>query len=90
MMAFTVPAILFGSAGGVIVDRVPKKLIMVGSDVVRGLLTLLIPLLPREFSDSVNPNFCHFHSDAVFCTSRASSYSAVGKARRFNGSQCLI
>ena len=42
-MAFTVPAILFGSAGGVIVDRVPKKLIMVGSDVVRGILMLLIP-----------------------------------------------
>ncbi|WP_071187660.1 MFS transporter [Trichormus sp. NMC-1] len=49
-MAFTVPAILFGSAGGVIVDRVPKKLIMVGSDVVRGLFMLLIPFLPREFA----------------------------------------
>ncbi|WP_026732370.1 MFS transporter [Fischerella sp. PCC 9605] len=49
MVAFTVPAILFGSAGGVFVDRFPKKLIMVGSDVVRGLMTLLIPFLPREF-----------------------------------------
>ncbi len=49
MVAFTVPAILFGSAGGIFVDRLPKKLIMVGSDVVRGLLTLLIPFLPREF-----------------------------------------
>ncbi|BAY49719.1 major facilitator superfamily MFS_1 [Scytonema sp. HK-05] len=49
MVAFTIPAILFGSAGGVFVDRFPKKLIMVGSDVVRGLLTLFIPFLPREF-----------------------------------------
>ncbi|RUS93576.1 MFS transporter [Trichormus variabilis SAG 1403-4b] len=49
-MAFTVPAILFGSAGGVIVDRVPKKLIMVGSDAVRGIFMLLIPFLPREFA----------------------------------------
>ncbi|MFK0735355.1 MAG: MFS transporter [Gloeotrichia echinulata HAB0833] len=49
MVAFTIPAILFGSAGGIFVDRLPKKLIMVGSDVVRGLLTLLIPFLPREF-----------------------------------------
>jgi predicted MFS family arabinose efflux permease len=49
-MAFTVPAMLFGSAGGVIVDRVPKKLIMVGSDAVRGVLMLLIPFLPREFA----------------------------------------
>jgi predicted MFS family arabinose efflux permease len=48
-MAFTLPAILFGSAGGIVVDRVPKKPIMVGSDVVRGLLTLMIPLLPRQF-----------------------------------------
>jgi predicted MFS family arabinose efflux permease len=49
-MAFTVPAMLFGSAGGIIVDRVPKKLIMVGSDAVRGVLMLLIPFLPREFA----------------------------------------
>jgi predicted MFS family arabinose efflux permease len=49
-MAFTVPAMLFGSVGGIIVDRVPKKLIMVGSDAVRGVLMLLIPLLPREFA----------------------------------------
>ncbi|OUL20684.1 MFS transporter [Nostoc sp. 106C] len=49
MVAFTVPAILFGSAGGIFVDRFPKKLIMVGSDLVRGCLTLLIPFLPREF-----------------------------------------
>lgn len=50
MVVFTIPAILFGSAGGIFVDRLPKKLIMVGSDVVRGLLTLCFPLLPREFS----------------------------------------
>ena len=49
-MAFTVPAMLFGSAGGIIVDRVPKKLIMVGSDAVGGVLMLLIPFLPREFA----------------------------------------
>jgi predicted MFS family arabinose efflux permease len=49
MVAFTIPAILFGSAGGIFVDRFPKKLIMVGSDVVRGILTLCLPFLPREF-----------------------------------------
>lgn len=49
-MAFTLPAILFGSVGGIVVDRVPKKLVMVGSDVVRGIMTLLIPFLPREFA----------------------------------------
>ncbi|HEY9801729.1 MAG TPA: MFS transporter [Leptolyngbyaceae cyanobacterium] len=49
MLVFTIPAILFGSAGGIFVDRLPKKLIMVGSDIVRGLLTLCLPFLPREF-----------------------------------------
>ncbi|MBG1240940.1 MFS transporter [Nostoc sp. NZL] len=49
MLSFTIPAILFGSAGGIFVDRLPKKLIMIGSDVVRGLLTLCLPFLPREF-----------------------------------------
>jgi predicted MFS family arabinose efflux permease len=50
MLVFTIPAILFGSLGGILVDRLPKKLIMVGSDVVRGILTLLIPILPRQFT----------------------------------------
>ncbi|MEH2324332.1 MAG: MFS transporter [Nostoc sp.] len=49
MLSFTIPAILFGSAGGIFVDRLPKKLILVGSDVVRGILTLCLPLLPRHF-----------------------------------------
>ena len=49
MLSFTIPAILFGSAGGIFVDRLPKKLIMVGSDIVRGILTLCLPLLPRQF-----------------------------------------
>ncbi|MEC4811707.1 MAG: MFS transporter [Scytonema sp. PMC 1069.18] len=49
MVAFTIPAILFGSAGGVFVDRFPKKLILVASDVVRGIMILFLPFLPREF-----------------------------------------
>ncbi|WP_044258968.1 MFS transporter, partial [Richelia intracellularis] len=49
LMAFTIPAILFGSAGGVFVDRFPKKMIMVGSDFIRGLLILFLPFLPQEF-----------------------------------------
>ncbi|MDJ0673937.1 MAG: MFS transporter [Calothrix sp. MO_167.B42] len=49
LMAFTIPAILFGSVGGVFVDRFPKKVIMVGSDFVRGLLVLCLPFLPQKF-----------------------------------------
>jgi MFS family permease len=49
MLASTIPAILFGAAAGIFVDRYPKKKIMVLADVVRGSLILLLPILPKEF-----------------------------------------
>jgi MFS family permease len=49
MVAVTLPAILFGSAAGILVDRFPKKQILVICNLVRGLLTLFIPLLPKQF-----------------------------------------
>jgi predicted MFS family arabinose efflux permease len=49
MVVFTIPAILFGSAGGIFVDRFSKKLILVGSSLMRGVLTLSISFLPRQF-----------------------------------------
>lgn len=49
MVAFTLPAILFGSAAGIFVDRFPKKHILTSCNFVRGLLTLAIPFLPKAF-----------------------------------------
>jgi MFS family permease len=49
MIATTIPAILFGAAAGIFVDRYPKKKIMVFADVSRGCLILLLPILPKEF-----------------------------------------
>ncbi len=49
LLAFTLPAILFGSAAGIFVDRLGKKQVLMTSNLIRGLLTLAIPLLPREF-----------------------------------------
>jgi MFS family permease len=48
-LATTIPAILFGAAAGIFVDRYPKKKIMVVSDLIRGGLILLLPILPKEF-----------------------------------------
>jgi MFS family permease len=48
-VATTIPAILFGAAAGIFVDRYPKKKIMVISDLIRGGLILLLPILPKEF-----------------------------------------
>jgi MFS family permease len=49
MVATTIPAILFGAAAGIFVDRYPKKQVMVVSDIIRGCLILLLPILPKEF-----------------------------------------
>ncbi|MDB9523006.1 MFS transporter [Dolichospermum circinale CS-1225] len=45
MMAFTIPAVLFGSLAGVFVDRWSKKVVLVASNIWRGILVLLIPAL---------------------------------------------
>ena len=49
MIAFTLPAILFGSAAGIFVDRFPKKHIMIAADLIRAVLMIAIPLLPKQF-----------------------------------------
>lgn len=43
MMAFTIPAVLFGSLAGVFVDRWSKKVVLVATNVWRGILVLAIP-----------------------------------------------
>jgi len=46
MIAFTIPAVLFGSLAGVFVDRWPKKSVLVLTNLLRGSLVLvLLPLL---------------------------------------------
>jgi MFS family permease len=49
MVAFTIPAILFGSAAGIFVDLFPKKQMMIAADMIRALLMISIPLLPKQF-----------------------------------------
>ncbi|NCO76057.1 MAG: MFS transporter [Cyanobacteria bacterium] len=43
MIAFTIPAVLFGSLAGVYVDRWSKKVVLVVSNLLRGILVLMIP-----------------------------------------------
>ncbi len=45
MMAFTIPAVLFGSLAGVFVDRWSKKAVLVVTNLLRGALVLAIPAL---------------------------------------------
>lgn len=50
MIANTLPAVFFGSAAGIFVDRWPKKQILWFSNLGRGLLVLLIPVMPKFLS----------------------------------------
>ena len=45
MIAFTIPAVLFGSLAGVYVDRWKKKPVLVVSNLIRGVLVLTLPPL---------------------------------------------
>lgn len=49
MVANTLPAVFFGSAAGIFVDRYPKRTILSITNILRGLLVLTIPFLPNEF-----------------------------------------
>lgn len=45
MIAFTIPAVLFGSIAGVYVDRWSKKTVLVITNLLRGGLVFLLPIL---------------------------------------------
>lgn len=47
MVANTLPAIFLGSAAGIFVDRLAKKTILGGSNLIRGLMMLTLPVLPK-------------------------------------------
>jgi MFS family permease len=47
MIANTLPAVFFGTAAGIFVDRWSKRQIMTFSNLGRGLMVLIIPLLPK-------------------------------------------
>jgi MFS family permease len=44
MIAFTIPAVLFGAVAGVFVDRWRKKPVLVWSNILRGALVMVLPL----------------------------------------------
>ena len=60
MIAATLPAILFGSAAGIFVDRYDKRAILSGCNFWRGVMLLLLPLpfVPKEFIILLAIAFC--------------------------------
>jgi len=51
MMAFTIPAVLFGAGAGVFVDRWSKKAVLVITNLLRGGLVMALPLVLWLFQD---------------------------------------
>jgi MFS family permease len=54
MVAFTIPAVVFGSVAGVLVDRWSKKWTMILTNVLRGGLVLVLPTLLWATQDQGN------------------------------------
>lgn len=63
-IAFTIPAVLFGSLAGALVDRWPKKPVLVISNLARGGLVLALPLLLWA---AVGLEFGPMHLPLGFC-----------------------
>ena len=63
MIAFTLPAIFFGSLAGVYVDRWSKKKVLVLSNIGRGILVLMIPFC----LSTVDLNIDFFSLPIAFC-----------------------
>jgi MFS family permease len=79
MVSSTIPAILFGVAAGIFVDRYPKQQVMVVSNVLRGLLILLLPVLPKEFVILLLINFTISVVMQVFTPAELSAIPLVVK-----------
>jgi MFS family permease len=79
MVSSTIPAILFGVAAGIFVDRYPKQKIMVISNIIRGCLILLLPVLPKEFAILLLINFTISVVMQVFTPAELSAIPLVVK-----------
>lgn len=74
MLAFGVPAVLFGPTAGVFVDRWNKKLVMIISNILRGLLILLIiPFINQSLAMVFMISFLIFSVSQFFSPAETSS-----------------
>lgn len=90
----TLPPILFGPFIGVIVDRLPKKAILIGSDVARGLLIGLIPCLVSIENFTVESlyvlTFLFGVATAVFVPTLSSAVPFMVARQQFTAANALL
>lgn len=90
----TIPAILFGPLIGVYVDRLPKKPIMIGSDVLRAVLIGVIPCLVAVEAFTVERLyvlvFLHAIASAVFGPALTASVPFLVARPQFTAANALL
>ena len=90
----TLPPILFGPFIGVIVDRFPKKAILIGSDIARGLLIGLIPCWVSVENFTVGSlyalTFLYGIATALFVPTLSSAVPFMVPRRQFTAANALL
>ena len=90
MIANTLPAVLFGSAAGIFVDRWSKKQILWSTTLGRGLLVLLIPLLPKQFYWLLLVAFCESILTQFFAPAEQAAIPILVKPRNLMSANALF
>lgn len=90
----TLPPILFGPFIGVIVDRLPKKLLLIGSDLIRAVVLGFIPCLISVESFSIELLyilvFVHAVATAVFGPALTASIPLLVARHEFTAANALL
>ena len=80
MIASTIPAVLFGSVAGVFVDRWHKKEVLVITNLLRGVLLLILPLLLWLTRGQVVANLPLGFEILLIVTFATSTLGQIGRA----------
>ncbi|MGD9729754.1 MAG: MFS transporter [Nitrospiraceae bacterium] len=90
----TLPPILFGPFIGVIVDRLPKKLLLIGSDLIRAVGLGVIPCLISVVSFSIERLyilvFVHAVASAIFGPALTASIPSLVARHEFTAANALL
>ncbi len=90
----TLPPILFGPVIGVIVDRLPKKAILIGSDLARGVLIGLIPCWVSVENFTVESlyvlTFLYGLATALFVPTLSSAVPFMVRRPQFTAANALL
>jgi DHA3 family macrolide efflux protein-like MFS transporter len=90
----TIPAIVLAPLIGVVVDRVPKKVLLISSDIVRAVVLGVVPCVMPTDSFSVGPLYVlvtlHAIATAVFGPALTASIPSLVKPSQYTSANALL